>query len=172
MKVVNSHLLTTFYKKLCNIFAKKSEILGGKQTTTSSVDSGINVYTFPDGSTINIKNGSKGSTGTQGPKGDKGDTGATGPQGPKGDTGAKGATGATGATGAQGPKGDKGDTGATGPAGPTNLANNLTTTSSGYALDARQGKSLNDKIDSTKSNLSNFTLSGGLNLNNFTGVNG
>lgn len=36
---------------------------GGKQTTTSTEDSGSNVYTFKDGSTITVKNGSKGSTG-------------------------------------------------------------------------------------------------------------
>lgn len=36
---------------------------GGSQTTTSTVDSGSNVYTFTDGSTITVKNGSKGSTG-------------------------------------------------------------------------------------------------------------
>lgn len=37
---------------------------GGKQTTTSTADGGSNVYTFKDGSTITVKNGSKGSTGT------------------------------------------------------------------------------------------------------------
>lgn len=37
---------------------------GGSQTTTSTEDSGSNVYTFTDGSTITVKNGSKGSTGT------------------------------------------------------------------------------------------------------------
>lgn len=36
---------------------------GGSQTTTSTEDSGSNVYTFTDGSTITVKNGSKGSTG-------------------------------------------------------------------------------------------------------------
>lgn len=36
---------------------------GGKQTTTSTADGGSNVYTFTDGSTITVKNGSKGSTG-------------------------------------------------------------------------------------------------------------
>lgn len=36
---------------------------GGKQTTTSTADGGNNVYTFKDGSTITVKNGSKGSTG-------------------------------------------------------------------------------------------------------------
>lgn len=36
---------------------------GGNQTTTSTADGGSNVYTFKDGSTITVKNGSKGSTG-------------------------------------------------------------------------------------------------------------
>lgn len=36
---------------------------GGGQTTTSTEDGGSNVYTFTDGSTITVKNGSKGSTG-------------------------------------------------------------------------------------------------------------
>lgn len=39
---------------------------GGKQTTTSTADGGSNVYTFKDGSTITVKNGSKGSTGATG----------------------------------------------------------------------------------------------------------
>ena len=58
-------------------------LTGGSQTTTSTADGGVNVYTFSNGSTINIKNGSKGSTG---PKGDKGDTGARGATGPAGAT--------------------------------------------------------------------------------------
>lgn len=36
---------------------------GGSQTTTSTADGGSNVYTFKDGSTITVKNGSKGSIG-------------------------------------------------------------------------------------------------------------
>ena len=47
-------------------------LTGGSQTTTSSADGGSNVYTFSDGSTITVKNGSKGS---------KGDTGANGTNG-------------------------------------------------------------------------------------------
>ena len=84
-----------------------------------------------------------------GPQGPKGDTGATGPQGPKGDTGATGPQGPKGDTGEPGPQGPKGDTGATGPqgpAGPTQIANNLTTTAEGWALDARQGRTLNSAI--------------------------
>lgn len=63
---------------------------GGSQTTTSTEDGGANVYTFSDGSTVTVRNGSRGS---QGPKGDtgatgpQGDTGTQGPQGPRGETG-------------------------------------------------------------------------------------
>lgn len=64
-------------------------LTGGKQTSTSNADSGSNVYTFSDGSTITVKNGSKGSTGSQGPQGEKG---ATGPQGEKGDPGVNATT--------------------------------------------------------------------------------
>lgn len=39
---------------------------------------------------------------------------------------------------------------------PGNIANNLTTTSSGYALDARQGKALQDEIDTINDTLLNF----------------
>ena len=38
-------------------------LTGGSQTSTSSADGGSNVYTFSDGSTITVKNGSKGSAG-------------------------------------------------------------------------------------------------------------
>lgn len=41
-------------------------LTGGSQTSTSNEDGGENVYTFSDGSTITIKNGSKGGTGTGG----------------------------------------------------------------------------------------------------------
>lgn len=50
-------------------------LTGGSQTTTSSADGGSNVYTFSDGSTITVKNGTKGSKGDQGESGEKGDTG-------------------------------------------------------------------------------------------------
>lgn len=36
---------------------------GGSQTTTSTEDGGENVYTFSDGSTITVRNGSRGKTG-------------------------------------------------------------------------------------------------------------
>ena len=47
-------------------------LTGGSQTATSSADGGSNIYTFSDGSTITVKNGSRGS---------KGDTGANGTNG-------------------------------------------------------------------------------------------
>ena len=39
------------------------------------------------------------------------------------------------------------------------MANNLTTTASGYALDARQGKALNDKYTSLNSNMKDIKYS-------------
>lgn len=74
-------------------------LTGGKQTSTSNADSGSNVYTFSDGSTITVKNGSKGSTGSQGPQGEKG---ATGPQGEKGDPGVNATTTSVATTSANG----------------------------------------------------------------------
>ena len=68
-------------------------LTGGSQTSTSNADGGSNVYTFSDGTTMTVKNGSKGSTGA---------TGATGPVGP---TGPQGATGSVGPTGPTGPAG-------------------------------------------------------------------
>lgn len=52
-------------EKWINLSGNLSDYLkkGGKQTTTSIADGGSNVYTFKDGSTITVKNGSKGSTG-------------------------------------------------------------------------------------------------------------
>lgn len=49
-------------------------LTGGKQSTTSTADGGSNVYTFSDGSTITVKNGSKGSTGATGKNGTNGVT--------------------------------------------------------------------------------------------------
>lgn len=96
-------------------------LVGGKQTTTSTEDGGVNVFTFTkangEEAEFTVKNGSKGSAGAKGeqgpagvagPKGDKGETGAAGPQGP---------AGAAGAVGPQGPTGPKGDAGAKGATG-------------------------------------------------------
>lgn len=51
-------------------------LTGGSQTSTSTADSGSNVYTFSDGSTITVKNGSKGSTGSAGTNGANGTSAA------------------------------------------------------------------------------------------------
>lgn len=116
-----------------------------EQTTISTDDSGINIWTatLTDGSTyqFEVRNGQRGERGLQGATGDKGDTGEQGPQGPKGDKGDPftyadftaeqlaalkgpkgekgdiGEQGPQGETGPQGPKGDKGDTGEQGPKG-------------------------------------------------------
>lgn len=100
--------------------------------------------------------GDKGDQGEVGPQGEKGDTGAEGPQGPKGETGErglqgeKGDTGSKGDTGEQGPKGDPGEQGPKGDKGDKGdtpaITNNLLTTTPGTALDAVQGKALNDKF--------------------------
>ena len=74
------------------------------------------------------------------------DTG-TPARGPEGDKGEKGDKGDTGAMGAQGPQGIQGVKGDKGDPGPVNIANNLETTEEGYALDARQGKILNDYFE-------------------------
>lgn len=51
-----------------------------------------------------------------------------------------------------------------------NVINNTTTTESGYALDARQGKALNDKITTLFSRLLNPGSATSLQPNNFTGI--
>lgn len=68
-------------------------VVTGKQTTTSTISGGNNIYTFTiDGteSDFTVKNGLTGPTGPVGP---------TGPIGPTGPTGAVGPTGALGPTG-------------------------------------------------------------------------
>ena len=68
-------------------------VVTGKQTTTSTISGGNNIYTFTiDGTESNftVKNGLTGPTGPVGP---------TGPIGPTGPTGAVGPTGALGPTG-------------------------------------------------------------------------
>lgn len=130
-----------------------------EQTTISTDDSGINIWTaiLTDGSTyqFEVRNGQQGATGPQGekgdpftyadftaeqlaalkgPKGDKGDTGEQGPQGPQGETGPQGPKGDKGDTGATGPKGEKGETGATGaqgPAGEDGVSPTVSTSKSG-----------------------------------------
>lgn len=104
-----------------------------EQTTISTDDSGINIWTatLTDGSTyqFEVRNGQRGEKGLQGATGEKGDpftyadftaeqlAELKGPKGEKGDTGEQGEQGVQGETGPQGPKGDKGDTGEQGPQG-------------------------------------------------------
>ena len=68
------------------------------------------------------------------------------------------ATGPKGDTGVAGPQGPKGDKGEQGPAGPVNIVNNLDTTEEGYALDARQGKELGDKVTDLEGRLSSYIV--------------
>jgi len=78
------------------------------------------------------------------------DTGvaATGPKGDKGDPG---------------PAGPKGDKGEQGPAGPVHIANNLITDTEGFALDARQGRELNEELQA----ISGRVNSGVLNIGSY-----
>ncbi|WP_434311450.1 hypothetical protein [Hominifimenecus sp. rT4P-3] len=96
--------------------------------------------------------GAQGETGPQGPKGEPGEPGPQGPKGETGKTGPQGPKGETGDTGPQGPKGETGDTGPQGPKGDTPaLANNLTTTTAGMALDSTQGHILANQIGTLSS---------------------
>lgn len=103
-------------------------LTGGSQTSTSTADGGSNVYTFSDGSTITVKNGSKGSQGNSGTNGtsvtvtsvseSSADGGSNVVTFSDGKTvtiknGSKGSTGATGSAGEKGEKGEKGDAGTT-----------------------------------------------------------
>lgn len=107
--------------------------------------------------------GPQGLTGTAGPQGATGPQGLTGPQGPTGATGPQGATGPKGDTGAAGPAGPKGDKGEQGPAGPVHIANNLITDTEGFALDARQGRELNEELQA----ISGRVNSGVLNIGSY-----
>ena len=100
-----------------------------EQTTISTDDSGINIWTatLTDGNTyqFEVRNGQRGATGPQGEKGDTGEQGPqgeTGPQGPKGDKGDPFTYAdftAEQLAALKGPKGEKGDTGEQGPQGET-----------------------------------------------------
>lgn len=124
----------------------------------------------PTGDTGNTgPQGKQGPAGEQGPVGPKGDTG---PQGPKGDTGPQGPQGERGPAGeidaasqiefSSAPKRENIASGENvgtilgkiqkwfsdlGVAAFQGVSNTLTQNVSGYVLDARQGKALNDKID-------------------------
>ena len=62
--VLLSILVTTIIAIFAGVVDLGTVLTGGSQTSTSSADGGSNVYTFSDGSTITVKNGSKGSAGT------------------------------------------------------------------------------------------------------------
>lgn len=147
---------------------------GDKGDTGPMGPQGLTGAAGPQGATgpqgLTGPQGPTGATGPQGATGPKGDTGVAGPQGPTGATGpkgdpgiagpqgAKGDKGDAGAAGAQGPQGPKGDKGEQGPAGPVNIVNNLDTTEEGYALDARQGKELGDKVTDLEGRLSSYIV--------------
>lgn len=104
-----------------------------EQTTISTDDSGINIWTatLTDGSTyqFEVRNGQRGEKGLQGATGEKGDpftyadftaeqlAALKGPKGEKGDTGEQGPQGEQGEKGPQGPQGIQGETGPQGPQG-------------------------------------------------------
>lgn len=109
-------------------------LTGGEQTSTSVADGGSNVYTFSDGSTITVRNGSKGSHGNPGKDGTNGTNGTSVTVASVSESdadggnniitfsdgttitiknGSKGSAGATGSAGTKGEKGDKGNDGVT-----------------------------------------------------------
>lgn len=118
-----------------------------EQTTISTDDSGINIWTatLTDGSTyqFEVRNGQRGEKGLQGATGEKGDpftyadftaeqlAALKGPKGEKGDTGEQGPQGETGPQGPKGEKGDTGATGAQGPAGADGVSPTVSTSKSG-----------------------------------------
>ena len=110
--------------------------------------------------------GEKGDVGPAGPQGEKGDVGPAGPQGEKGDPGPAGTTDtefteATTLTKLVSGESFKAMLGKIAKAvssvfeklDKSKVANNLTTNAEGYALDARQGKALQDQITSLNGSL-------------------
>ena len=110
--------------------------------------------------------GEKGDVGPAGPKGEKGDVGPAGPKGEKGDPGPAGTTDttfteATTLTKLVSGESFKAMLGKIAKAvssvfeklDKSKVANNLTTNVAGYALDARQGKALQDQITSLNGSL-------------------
>ena len=160
-----------------------------EQTTISTDDSGINVWTatLTDGSTyqFEVHNGQRGEKGLQGAPGEKGDpftyadftaeqlAALKGPKGEKGDTGEQGPKGETGP---QGPKGDKGDTGEQGPAGADGVSPTVSTSKSGKVttitfVDATGTKTatINDGADGEKGDTGDTGPAG---ANGYTPVRG
>lgn len=95
------------------------------QTTTSTVDGGVNIITVTktDGerSTFEVRNGRQGSQGIQGPQGEPGPQGPEGKQGIQGEQGPEGPQGPQGIQGIQGKQGIQGEQGPEGPQGPEGL---------------------------------------------------
>lgn len=130
---VNGEALPKDDGQMVDVTVPTEYIVSGSQTSTSTEDGGVNVFTFTnaDGTTdtFQCRNGSKGERGEQGLQGIQGERGLQGIQGEKGDTGASGkdgvscahkwsgttlsVTSASGTSSAdlKGEKGDKGDKG-------------------------------------------------------------
>ena len=125
-------------------------LTGGEQTSTSSADGGSNVYTFSNGSTITVKNGSKGSQGTPGKDGTNGTNGTSVTVASVSESDTDGGnntitfsdgTSITIKNGTKGAKGDKGDAG-------TNATTTAVATTSTTGLMSSSDKSKLDGITS------------------------
>lgn len=123
-------------------------LTGGEQTSTSSADGGSNVYTFSNGSTITVKNGSKGSQGSPGKDGTNGTNGTSVTVASVSESDTDGGnntiTFSDGTSiiiknGTKGAKGDKGDAG-------TNATTTVVATTSANGLMSKDDKSKLDGI--------------------------
>lgn len=123
-------------------------LTGGEQTSTSSADGGSNVYTFSNGSTITVKNGSKGSQGNPGKDGTNGTNGTSVTVASVSESDTDGGnntiTFSDGTSiiiknGTKGAKGDKGDAG-------TNATTTVVATTSANGLMSKDDKSKLDGI--------------------------
>lgn len=123
-------------------------LTGGEQTSTSSADGGSNVYTFSDGSTITVRNGSKGSQGNPGKDGTNGTNGTSVTVASVSESDTDGGNNTitfsdgtiiTIKNGMKGAKGDKGDAG-------TNATTTVVATTSANGLMSKDDKSKLDGI--------------------------
>ena len=123
-------------------------LTGGEQTSTSSADGGSNVYTFSNGSTITVKNGSKGSQGNPGKDETNGTNGTSVTVASVSESDTDGGnntiTFSDGTSiiiknGTKGAKGDKGDAG-------TNATTTVVATTSANGLMSKDDKSKLDGI--------------------------
>lgn len=131
-------------------------LTGGEQTSTSSADGGSNVYTFSNGSTITVKNGSKGSQGNHGKDGTNGTNGTSVTVASVSESDTDGGnntitfsdgTSITIKNGTKGAKGDKGDAG-------TNATTTATATQSANGLMSKYDKT---KLDGVAENANKYT---------------